>query len=400
MQKFVMVSNYLNHHQIPFCNAMYALLAGSFTFLQTEPVEEERLRMGWKEADYPYLIHYYKEPERGRQLIEEAEVVLFGGTDDESYIQERLQQKKTVIRYSERMYKEAQWKAISPRGLYKKYLDHTRYRKDPVYLLCAGAYVPSDFHIVRAYPGKMLKWGYFPEKKVYNVERLMEAKEPAKILWAARMIDWKHPELPLRMAKSLKEQGISFHLEMIGGGELEPEVRRLREEYGLEEEVSLPGYREPAEVRKAMERADIYLVTSDRKEGWGAVVNEAMNSGCAVVADAMIGAVPYLIRPGQNGYAYETGREDRLLQIVSGLLRDRESCRRIGENAYDTIIQEWNADVAAERLTAFCIGKGFLHTDTKGTEKNYELPASGPCSVAPVISERKMYRAMKEGRIL
>ena len=181
MQKFVMVSNYLN------------------------------------------LVHYYKEPERGRQLIEEAEVVLFGGTDDESYIQERLQQKKTVIRYSERMYKEAQWKAISPRGLHKKYLDHTRYRKDPVYLLCAGAYVPSDFHIVRAYPGKMLKWGYFPEKKVYSVEQLMDAKEPARILWAARMIDWKHPELPLRMAKSLKEQGIPFHLEMIGGGELEPE---------------------------------------------------------------------------------------------------------------------------------------------------------------------------------
>ena len=151
------------------------------------------------------------------------------------------------------------------------------------------------------------------------------------------MIDWKHPELPLRMAKSLKEQGIPFHLEMIGGGELEPEVRRLREEYRLEGEVSLPGYREPAEVRKAMEWADIYLVTSDRKEGWGAVVNEAMNSGCAVVADAMIGAAPYLIRPGQNGYAYETGREDQLLQIVSGLLQDRESCWRIGENAYDTI---------------------------------------------------------------
>lgn len=390
-----MVSNYLNHHQIPFCNAMDALLAGSFTFLQTEPVEEERLRMGWKEADYPYLVHYYKEPERGRQLITEAEVVLFGGTDDESYIQERLQQGKTVIRYSERMYKEAQWKAISPRGLHKKYLDHTRYRKDPVYLLCAGAYVPSDFHIVRAYPDKMLKWGYFPEKKVYNVERLMADKEPATILWAARMIDWKHPELPLRMAKHLKEEGIPFHLEMIGGGELEPEVRRLREAYGLEAEVSLPGYREPAEVRKAMERTDIYLVTSDRKEGWGAVVNEAMNSGCAVVADAMIGAVPYLIRQGQNGYAYETGREDQLFRMVSDLLRERELCHRLGRNAYVTITGEWNAEVAAERLVQFCIGKGFLRTG--GTASGaYELPVTGPCSAAPVIAERKMYQVMCE----
>ena len=264
MQKFVMVSNYLNHHQIPFCNAMEELLRGSFAFLQTEPVEEERLRMGWKEADYPYLVHYYTEPEKGRRLIEQADVVLFGGTDDESFIQDRLHQGKPVIRYSERLYKEAQWKAISPRGLVQKYKDHTCYRNKEVYLLCAGAYVPSDFHIVRAYPDKMLKWGYFPEKKVYDVDRLMVEKEPATILWAARMIDWKHPELPLRMAKSLKEQGIPFHLEMIGGGELEPEVRRLRAEYGLEAEVDLPGFKEPAEVRKAMERTEIYLVTSDR----------------------------------------------------------------------------------------------------------------------------------------
>ena len=103
MQKFVMVSNYLNHHQIPFCNAMEELLRGSFAFLQTEPVEEERLRMGWKEADYPYLIHYYTEPEKGRKLIEQADVVLFGGTADESFIQDRLHQGKPVIRYSERL---------------------------------------------------------------------------------------------------------------------------------------------------------------------------------------------------------------------------------------------------------------------------------------------------------
>ena len=390
-----MVSNYLNHHQIPFCNAMETLLKGSFVFLQTEPVEEERIRMGWKEAKVPYLVHYYEEPERGRRLIDEADVVLFGGTDDESYIQNRLRQGKTVIRYSERLYKEAQWKAISPRGLLKKYQDHTRYRKAPVYLLCAGAYVPSDFHIVWAYPGKMLKWGYFPEKKTYDVDKLLTEKRPGQILWAARMIDWKHPELPIRLAKYLKDRGIPFHLEMIGGGELEPEVRRLRKEYGLEEEISLPGYREPAEVRKAMEQADIYLVTSDRKEGWGAVVNEAMNSGCAVVADSMIGAAPYLIRPESNGYVYETGGEDQLAQAVCTLLENREKCRQIGRNAYDTIVNEWNAETAAQRLAAFCVEQGFLSnedvTDMVPRGKSF---ASGPCSPAPVISERKMYRAM------
>jgi hypothetical protein len=35
----------------------------------------------------------------------------------------------------------------------------------------------------------------------------------------------------------------------------------------------------PEEVRVHMEQSNIYLFTSDFGEGWGAVLNEAMNSG-------------------------------------------------------------------------------------------------------------------------
>ena len=152
----VFVSNYINHHQIPFCNAMYGLLEGRFTFVQTEPMEEERVRMGWHEQERPvYVRCFYEEEEFCRELIWGSDMVIFGGTDEECYITPRLRAGKPVIRYSERLYKTGQWKAVSPRGLRKKYLDHTRYRRAAVYLLCSGAYVASDFHIVRAYPGKM-----------------------------------------------------------------------------------------------------------------------------------------------------------------------------------------------------------------------------------------------------
>ncbi len=79
----------------------------------------------------------------------------------------------------------------------------------------------------------------------------------------------------------------------------------------------------PEEVRAAMERSEIYLVTSDRKEGWGAVVNEAMNSGCAVVADHMIGAAPWLIRQGENGWMYRDGEEQELFRTVERLQGSR-----------------------------------------------------------------------------
>lgn len=398
--KFVFISNYLNHHQLPFCNAMYEILQGDFAFIQTEPMEEERKRMGWQaQISCPYVKYFYEEPDLCRKWIADCAVVLFGGTDDESYIAERLQRKKPVIRYSERLYKQGQWKAISPRGLLKKYQDHTSYRRDNVYMLCSGAYVPSDFHIVRAYPGKLLRWGYFPETKQYDSEMLLSGKKAGSILWAARFIDWKHPELPVETAKWLRDHGYDFHMDIIGGGELETMVKELVTAYQLEKHVTLQGYRTPEEVRTFMEQADIYLVTSDRQEGWGAVVNEAMNSGCAVVANHMIGAVPFLIKPEQNGLVYRDGQKEQLFSAVAKLLEDRKLCHRLGTAAMQTIAGEWNAENAAVRLAQFCLRQGFLQeTDLQMPCKEdwRRIPQSGPCSPAPVISERRMYEEMKK----
>lgn len=396
LPKVAFVSNYINHHQIPFCEAMYEFLKGRFVFVQTCPMEQERVSMGWQEKEnLPYVLRYYENPLQCKRIIKEAEAVLFGGEDEENYLLDRLQAKKPVIRYSERIYKEGQWKAVSPRGLLKKYRDHTRYRKAPVYLLCAGAYVPSDFHIVRAYPDKMLKWGYFPETIHYDVDRLMAAKKPATILWAARFLNWKHPETAVQCAAFLKQKGIPFQMKIVGDGEKRPLVESLMEQYGLSEQVTLLGYCTPEKVRRLMEETDIYLATSDRREGWGAVINEAMNSGCAVVADHMMGAAPYLIRHGVNGFVYADGRPKMLFETVERLLKNRDLCRQVGREAVKTIETEWNAATAAGRLLCFCIDAGMLdkedlQEDFPEKQIQFGTPKTGPVSKAEVISERKM----------
>lgn len=394
------VSNYINHHQVPFCEAMYQRLGRDYHFIQTQPMEEERIRMGWGENldALPYLLLYYEKEEECRRLIAESDVVLFGGVEDESFIADRLQAGGLTVRLSERIYKEGQWKAVSPRGLVKKYQDHTRYRNRNVYLLCCGGYVASDFHIVKAYPNKMFKWGYFPKLVEYDIEGLLKEKRVRRetegkvsLLWAGRFIDWKHPEHAIEAAAGLKREGYDFSLTMVGGGELAEKLKTMAREKNVEEEVMFAGFQKPEEVRVFMEQTDIFLFTSDYREGWGAVLNEAMNSGCAVVANCAIGAVPFLVKPDKNGLLYPNKRTDIFYDHIVGLIKQPEKMDMLGREAYRTIAEEWNAETAAEKL--LIVLEGLLSGRAEFAEK-------GVLSRAPVIAPKKMYRhlTMGEGR--
>ena len=63
--KITMISNYINHHQIPFSNALYEKIGNDYHFIQTEPMEEERIQMGWGvEAEkIPYVVFLDKQLE-------------------------------------------------------------------------------------------------------------------------------------------------------------------------------------------------------------------------------------------------------------------------------------------------------------------------------------------------
>lgn len=395
--KLTTISNYINHHRIPISDELYGQLGDDFTFIQMQPMEEERVKMGWQDAfaDIPYLKCYYEDPENCQKIIDDSDVVIFGGVEDESCIQNRIMQKKVIIRGSERLYREGQWKAISPRGLIKKYKDHTRLRKYPVYLLCHGGYVASDFHIVRAYPEKMFRWGYFTKVKEYNIEQLFQKKkhidnngnEILKLLFAGRFMKLKHPEYAIEAARLFKEKGISFQLDMVGDGEQKETLEALSKQYGLEENIVFHGFQNPEKVREFMEEANIFFFTSNHLEGWGAVLNESMNSGCAVVAGAGIGAVPFLIQNGKNGITYADENLDMFLEQVNKLINDKELLYRLGENAYQTITSLWTPELAAHRLLAFC--KAILD----GKMLTYE---EGPLSKAPILSPRKGYRNQYE----
>ena len=382
-----MISNYINHHQIPFSKAFCDMPGVEYCFIQTEPMEEERVKMGWglDPKSLPFVKLLYEGEEECKKLIDESDIMLIGWMEREDLVKDRLESGKFTIRMSERLYREGQYKFISPRGLIRKYKEHTRFRNGNVYLLCYGAYVPSDFSLVWAYPDKMFRFGYFPETKIYEDNSLFRSKpslDTVHIVWAGRFMPLKHPEFVLRLAKDLKERGHAFHIHFVGGGEMEEEIKKQRTEWNLTEEITMYGFLEPAKVREIMEMSHIHLFTSNHLEGWGAVVNEAMNSGCAEVGNSQVGAIPYLIKHKQNGLIYKEGSYEDFLACVLSLFEEKELITKYGKAAYETILQEWNAENAAAQLLRF-------YDNWK--QGVIDPPKSGPFSIAPVISPRRMY---------
>lgn len=390
--KLTFISNYINHHQIPFSNALYERIGEDYCFIQTMPMEKERVAMGWQVdiGQLPYVKCLYTEEFECRKKIAESDVVLLGWTEREDIEQERLASGKITIRISERIYREGQWKAVSPRGLLAKYKAHIRYRNEKVYLLCAGAYTASDFHLIGAYPDKMFRWGYFPETRTYPEEVFSSMKKdgPLQIVWAGRFIPLKHPEYVVRLAKCLREKGYEFQVHMLGSGELEKEIRQQVEDSGLSAYFIFYGYQEPAKVRDVMEQCHIHLFTSNHLEGWGAVVNEGMNSGCVEVVNAQVGAAPYLIEHGVNGFLYPDNSYEKMEKLVLELFENWGTYKGIGKVAYQTIIREWNAEHAAEELLRFA---------TDLMDGRVVAASSGPLSPAPVISPKKINSFIREG---
>ena len=369
-------SNFLLHHQTPFCEAMVDKLGDNFKYVATETIPKERLDLGYKDLshDVDYAVNSYESKEKyelAMKLGAESDVVIIGSAPD-SFIEERLKNNKLTFRYHERYFKEGRWRIIDPRVFMSHYKKDIRYKKKNLYMLCASAYTAPDCRFIGCYKGKAFKWGYFPPVKRYeDINSLIKNKDHVSILWVARFIKLKHPEAPLFVAKKLKQNGYEFTLNVIGSGVLEDDIKKSITENGLDENVKLLGTMSPENVREIMERSEIFLFTSDRNEGWGAVLNESMNSACAVVASGAIGSVPYLIKDGENGYIYKDGDLNDLFAKVKNLIDDDKKRIALAKNAYRTLTDTWNAETAAERLLTL------IDNIKNGKETPF---TDGPCS--------------------
>lgn len=375
-------SNFLSAHQRPLCDALYETADCDFRFIASKPLSEIRKSMGWKEEQTPYVIPSYESEttyQAAIDYINQSDVVMVSGDENDQFFKIAIKNKNTLIfRFCERPYKNGRWRAVSPRGIRIRWNSYYKHPKQNLFMLCSSAYAAGDYALLGSYLGRCYKWGYFTEVKPLDIEHISAQKEDNYIFWAGRLLDWKHPEAAVRVGLFLKEHNIPFRMGIAGDGPMREPLQQLIAENGLTEQIHLLGTLSQNETQAHMQKAGIYLATSDYREGWGAVVGEAMSRGCAVVACEAMGAVPFLIKNGLNGFSYPNKDEKQLCQAVAQLLTDTSLRHRIGQQAYATMHDLWNPRIAAQRLLQL------IAAIKNGNRQPFE---EGPCSKAQIFGK-------------
>ena len=378
-------SNRLNHHQAPLADCMYDLCDGDFRFVELCPPDVQSSK--GSSVDYssrPYLVqawHSDGEYNEAKELALKSDVAVFGANSLRLEVLRSRNSDSLSFELSERWLKRGLINALSPRFISYQWFYHTLFYRKPVYKLCASAYCANDQYLFNSFKGKCFKWGYYvdgascsgPIPSSFDCGRV-------KLIWCARFVPMKHPELPIKLARRLKSKGIPFVLSMYGDGFLKAKMERKAEKLSLNDVVFFHGNQENETVIKDMCKHDVFLFTSDRREGWGAVVNEAMSCGCAVVAGNEIGSVPFMIKHRLNGCIFNNKDINSLEREVSWLIENPERLGVIRQNSKDYYNELWTPRHAAESLLQ-------LIRDLK--TGNRTSIVEGPCGEAVPIKPMK-----------
>jgi len=150
------------------------------------------------------------------------------------------------------------------------------------------------------------------DHRLLFVGRLAEGKGLFDLLNAVERLDNRH----------------DFELLIAGGGPLADQLSEVITARGLDDRVSILGYR--SDVPELLASADVFVLPSYR-EGTPRVITEALAVGVPVVATDIAG-IPEQVRDGETGLLFEPADVGTLVERLDQLLGDDDYRAKLAAN--------------------------------------------------------------------
>lgn len=364
--RILYITSILCHHEFGFWDCISMDNEYSFYYMSTrKPGEEISYRyLNNDFRGYHINSHSYSN-EQLKTIIDNADIIFIGAVED-LRIWKHIEGKSNVTPILEHY---SRFRPLLPNipiealRRIKFYLSIKKrlegYHKK--YILCNSYYTDRDFRWCfkdQVY----LRFSYFENYLFPSIESLNN-KDKNNILYVGRGdVDFKCVGIAYKAFRYFKKID-RYQLNVVGKNVKRSNLKDIR----------YIEYFSHIDMMKAFEQSSIFLFTSDRREGWGVVLNEAMSKGCIVFASSKAGSTNVLIEDGVNGFTFSSFRElKKKINIFLSMGEDRIIAMRM--NAINNIRDKWNGTIAYKRAKKFI--------ECMLSNKMFEPYSDGPLSLA------------------
>lgn len=175
-----------------------------------------------------------------------------------------------------------------------------------------------------------------------------------RILSVGRLIEKKGHAYLVQACARLAERGVEFDCQIVGDGGLENELQAMIDEHGLQNRVKLLGALGQNEVLRLYHDSDIFALPcvtarNGDRDGIPVVLMEAMACELPVITTPLTG-IPDLVQDKETGLFVAERDVSALAEALGCLIADAELRQRLGKQARQTVLQEFEIRGTAKKM--------------------------------------------------
>jgi len=173
----------------------------------------------------------------------------------------------------------------------------------------------------------------------------------AHFVSVGRLCEQKGQLTLIEAAAEARRRGGKFHLTLIGDGEMRGDIEAAIGRARLDAEVTLAGWKTPAEVRAAIEKARAFILPS-YAEGLPVSIMEAMALARPVISTYVAG-IPELVLPGETGWLAPAADAGKLADaMMAAIAASPGRIAEMGRAGRERAIGRHDIDEIAQKLKA------------------------------------------------